>query len=279
MSARLSAEEALSRIPGFGGADIVRQVHVGFTNRSFVIASGGCEFMLRLDAEHTGTFGLDRHTELKIHQQAARKKLAAEIIFADLESGILLCEYLPGPVWERSSLGDSRKLDLLATLLREVHSLPASGVSLDASAAASRYAATASENPGLRSFAARCVEIVRKNPAAGPLACCHNDVVAANVIGTSALKLLDWEYASDNDPFFDLASPIAYHHLGRKERETLLDSYTGGSDPEASERLDLQVRLYDALQWLWFAARAVVSPNEQHRATLEAIERRITGRA
>src|SRR5690606_38987224 len=140
-------------------------------------------------------------TELKIHRQAARKELAPEIIFADVDAGILLCEYVPGPVWERSSLVDPRKLDLLATLLREVHSLPASGVALDASAAANRYAARASEKPELRSFAARCVEIVRKTPAVGPRACCHNDVVAPNVIGTSALKLLDWEYASDNDPF------------------------------------------------------------------------------
>ena len=58
----------------------------------------------------------------------------------------------------------------------------------------------------------------------------------------------------------------------------LLDSYTGGSDPEASERLDLQIRLYDALQWLWFAARSVISPNEFDRPTLDEIRRRITSR-
>src|SRR5690606_33399586 len=130
-----------------------------------------------------------------------------------------------GPVWDRASLDDPRNLDLLAALLREVHTLPAAGVTLDAEAAAERYAAAAYGKSGLSPFASRCLRIVRETPAAGPLACCHNDIVAENVVGSSTLKLLDWEYAGDNDPFFDLASPIAYHDLGSKQAERLLASY------------------------------------------------------
>lgn len=278
MSAGLTPEEVLSRIPGWSDAQVTRQIHGGLSNRSFVVHSGGRDFMLSLDAEHTKMFGLDRRAALEVHREAAKKLLAPEVIFADPDAGVLLCEYLPGPVWDRASLDDPGNLDRLAALLREVHSLPVSGVALDAAAAAERYAATASRNSDLRPFAARCVEIVREIPAAGPLACCHNDVVAANVIETPGLRLLDWEYASDNDPFFDLASPLAYHHLGRKQRDLLIDAYTGGSDPEAQERLDLQIRVFDVLQWLWFAARSVISPNASDRSTLEAIARRIARR-
>jgi thiamine kinase-like enzyme len=184
-------------------------------------------------------------------------------------------KFLPGPVWDRSSLDDRRNLERLGALLRAVHSLPASGAVLDAAAAARRYAATASRNPDLRAFAARCVEIVTALPASQTRTCCHNDVVAANILGASQLKLLDWEYACDNDPFFDLASVIAYHDLGNKHADRLLRSYTGGADRHAAERLELQRRLFDAIHWLWLAARSVITHDPEHRARLGQLRRRI----
>jgi thiamine kinase-like enzyme len=100
-------------------------------------------------------------------------------------------------------------------------------------------------------------------------------VVAANIVGTSSLKLLDWEYACDNDPYFDLASLVAYHDLGSKHVGMLLDSYAGGRNPEAKERLQLQLRIYDAIQWLWLAAKHVVDPSCDHRARLEQLRHRL----
>jgi thiamine kinase len=271
----ITPEDALSRIPGWDGGFDADEISGGLTNRSFAVRSANREFILRLDAEHTKTFGLDRSIELKVLREAAKAHIAPEVRFADPDAGILLYEYVAGPVWDRSSLGDAHKLEQLAASLRSVHSLPASGAALDAEAAARRYATAASKNPDLRHFAARCVSIVRMIPAPLSLACCHNDVVAANIVGTSQLKLLDWEYACDNDPFFDLASLIAYHDLGREHAGRLLDAYTGSREPEAKERLELQLRLYDAIQWLWLAARYVIDPDSDHRARLEQLRRRV----
>jgi thiamine kinase len=271
----IAPEDALSRIPGWDSEAAVNEISGGLTNRSFVVRSSDGVFILRLDAGHTKTFGLDRSIELKVLREAAKADIAPEVHFADPDAGILLYEYLPGPVWDRASLDDAHNLELLAALLRGVHSLPASGAELDAETAAGRYAAMASRNPHLRPFVTHCVGIVRAIPTSLSLACCHNDVVAANIVGTSQLKLLDWEYACDNDPYFDLASLIAYHDLGSKRAGRLLDSYTGARDPEAQERLELQLRLYDAIQWLWLAARYVIDPNIDHRARLEQLRQRV----
>src|SRR5690606_33041713 len=155
----------------------------GLNNRSFVVELDGREAVLRLDTEYTSTFGLDRSTEVRIHSAAAKQHLAPEVLFARPEAGILLYEYLAGPVWDRASLDDPRNLDRLAAVLREVHTQPAAGVTLDGEAAAERYAAAAYGKSGLSPFASRCLRIVRETPAAGPLACCHNDIVAENVVG------------------------------------------------------------------------------------------------
>jgi thiamine kinase len=269
----LTPEDALSRVPGFDADPDFREIGGGLTNRSFVVRSGGRQFVLRLDAKHTSTFGLDRSTEFRILRNAAEVSLAPEVRFADPDSGILVYEYLPGPVWDRASLDDSDNLGRLAALLRRVHGLSKSGVALDALAAALRYQTVASRHSQLRADAARCVEIVRASPEPPVRCCCHNDVVAANVVGDTRLKLLDWEYACDNDPYFDLASLIGYHDLSSRQTGRLLDGYTGARTPEAKERLELQLRLYNAIQWLWFAARCVIDPNSEHRARLEQIRR------
>jgi thiamine kinase-like enzyme len=271
----ITPEDALSRIPGWDGESDVDEISGGLTNRSFVVRSRNGVFILRLDAGHTKTFGLDRSVELKVLREAANADIAPKVRFADPDAGILLYEYLPGPVWDRASLDDRHNLERLSALLRSVHSLPASGAVLDGAAAADRYAATASVNADLRRFAAHCVGIVRAAPPSSPPVCCHNDVVAANIIGTSSLKLLDWEYACDNDPYFDLASLIAYHDLGSKHAGMLLDSYAGGRDAEAKERLQLQLRIYDAIQWLWLAARYVIDPSRDHRARLDQLRQRL----
>lgn len=280
MTELLAPEEALARVPGLRGQWAYREIGGGLTNRSFLVRSGGAQFVLRLDAEHTAALGLDRRTELRILKNAAEASLAPEVRYADPEAGILLYEFLPGPVWDRASLDDSQKLGRLAGLLRQVHGLPASGVALDALAAALRYEAIASQETGFRADAARCVEIVRATPEPTARCCCHNDAVASNIIGNATgyaqLKLLDWEYACDNDPYFDLASLIAYHDLGGKQSDRLLQCYSGARTSEARERLELQLRVYDALQTLWLAARYVLAPHSGHLARLEQLRRRIT---
>jgi thiamine kinase len=247
----------------------------GLTNRSYIVHCGSRRFVLRLDAEHTATFGLDRRVELKVLKEAAKASLAPQVHFADPDNGILVYEYLPGPVWSRSSLDADSNLERLAVLLRNVHRLPRAGIVLDTLSAAVRYEAIASRDPELHLHAARCVDIVRTSPAPGALCCCHNDVVAENVVGGESLKLIDWEYAADNDPFFDLASLIAFHDLDQAQADRLRDAYTGGTDSQARERLRIQLRLFHALQWLWFAARYVISPRHHHRDRLEALRERV----
>ena len=87
--------------------------------------------------------------------------------------------------------------------------------------------------------------------------------------------MIDWEFACDNDPMFDLASAIGYHNLDADCAGTLLDAYTGGADGEAKERLDEQVRVYDAIQWLWLATRHLVYPSREQARRLEELQQRV----
>src|SRR5690606_23928984 len=135
------------------------------------------------------------------------------------------------------------------------------GVTFDARAAGERYLAFLEPHEEFRALARRCCDIVASLPTPADPVCCHNDVVARNVVAGPGLKLIDWEYACDNDPLFDLASLIGYHDLDASQVDAFLGAYAGSAAAEHRERLDLQLRLFDALQWPWLAIRETVLPD------------------
>lgn len=276
MSKHLNAFEALALVPGWDSSECdVEELQGGLTNRTYHVRRGESEYVLRLDAEQAGFFQIDRTSELRILDGASHAELAPRVIHADKDLGILVTAYLHGRAWNESDLQLPNKLESLAEILRAVHALPLCGRRIDVSTVAGNYENYLEERHGLHAFATRCVEVIGKVPVHDGAVCCHNDVVAANLIEGSSLMLIDWEYACDNDPMFDLASAIGFHNLDQRKAAIFLDAYAGGSNAELRERLADQVRVYDAIQWLWLAARHLVSPSSSQARRLEELQQRI----
>jgi thiamine kinase len=276
MSAALNAFEALALVPGWDPERTdIEQLKGGLSNRTFLVSAAGEQCVLRLNAEFAEAISLDRSCELSVLSNAADAGIAPRIVYSDIEKGILLTEFLPDRVWAKSDLQSHENMEALAELLRKVHALPACGVQIDLELSAARYEEYLKRRQGLHAFASRCVEVIASVPATQQLVCCHNDIVADNIIASSPLKLIDWEYAGDNDPFFDLASLIGFHNLNEELSTTLLNAYTGGVNAEFRKRLADQVRVFDAIQWLWLASRHLNSPRHENVLRLEELQQRI----
>jgi len=276
MKKQLSAFEALALVPDWDPeAFEVQELKGGLTNRTYHLRRGEDEYVLRLDAGRESFFEFDRASELLILDAAGKAGLAPEIIHTDKYLGILVTAFLPGRVWDEADLQSVDAIEALAELLRKVHALPLCGNRIDVSAVAISYENYLEKRHGLHAFASHCVEVIGKLPVHGGEVCCHNDIVAANVIESSELKLIDWEFACDNDPMFDLASAIGFHNLDERRSATLLNAYAGGADAELTERLVEQVRVYDAIQWLWLASRQLVFPSRAQSRRLEKLQQRI----
>ena len=272
----ISPTEALSKIPGWGGRGVAcQELKGGLTNRIFLVEQNGRQCVLRLDAEHTEAFDLDRHVELVVLEQAAAKGLAPEVMYSDVAAGILLSAFVDGRTWDSSDLDDQENLEALSALLNQVHALPTCGSAFNASRIAHRYLENLTSDDDLHAGGVKCRAIIDGIEGSGVTRCCHNDLVAENIISAPRLMLIDWEYACDNDPLFDLASLIAYHDLSDKKAQHLLSAYAGGASRELAERLAEQVRLYDAIQWLWLANRHVITPTSVQAARLEYLRQRI----
>jgi len=274
--------DAVDRVPGWsrGGTRIEGELP-GLSNRSFLVASGGERFVLRLPATHTAAEPAGRSREIAVQESAAAAGIAPPVVFADPD--ILVTRLVAGRAATRADFADTGFVDELAVLLRRVHALPPAGHDFDAAASARRYRAALPAEPAIAGTADRCLRLIERvtSQLAGSSAslprrcCCHNDVVGENLIVGEGVTLIDWEFAADNDPYFDLACPLAYHELGDAEARALLSAYAGAATSERRERLAATMRLYDALHWLWLARRQVLSPDAALADRLDALAERV----
>ena len=266
MSGRRTPERVLAEVAGWEGATAT-ELGGGLTNQTWLVEKDGRRAVLKLDDTLRGAPYNSRPAEASIQSIAAGAGLANKVLYYDEQA--LLTDYVEGTVWEPACLERDDNIELVAGTLRRLHALPLAGRSFDSIVAARRYVARIeNSNTELVAHCSRVIETMRQphNPC-----CCHNDLVAANIITAPAVMFLDWEYACDNDPFFDLATIVEHHELSEDIAFRLLDAYFDGDGSRWRRKLLEQQELYLALCWLWLASRPDSSPEE-----LDSVARRLT---
>lgn len=277
MTGGLTPQEALARVPGLDvGAARVEEIAGGRSNRSYLVHLPNRKLVLRLATPDSNRLRPEPGLEQLIQDEAARRGLAPAIVHAETEPALLLSEYLPGRPLDRNRLRNRGILEMTGRLLRAVHQLPLSGRRFPREAWVEHYLALLGGREDLLPMARRCRDIVEAGPQPSSWACCHNDVVAANIVsGHASLKLVDWEYACDNEPMFDVASLVGYHDLGQSETDVLLASACDLPLNEARSQLEEQLRVFDALHWLWLAARQALAGGTAEGPELQKLASRI----
>jgi thiamine kinase-like enzyme len=247
----------LAAIPGWRGASF-RELRGGLTNRTLFVEKDGRRAVLKIDPAPRMPPYNPRRDEARIQERAAAIGRANGVLYVD--DTVLLAEWADGEVWTRDHFDIDDNLGFLAHALRAVHGLPLTGRVFDLQAAAHLYVGQLNEadldgaEPHLR--------LIESMSGPMNLCCCHNDLVAENIISTPRVRFLDWEYACDNDPLFDLAVVVAHHGLSDRQARVLLDAYFDGDGSSWREQLATQMRLYDALHWLWAGANAFPAQDE-----------------
>jgi thiamine kinase-like enzyme len=246
-----SPAKVLARIPGWRGASW-SELPGGLTNRTLLVEKDGRRAVLKIDPSPRRPPYNSRQAEARIQQRAAAAGRANGVLY--VEETVLLCEWGEGEVWASAHFDVDGNLRRVARALREVHALPLTGTTFDAVAAARLYTRTLSAS--MSGTAERHLAVVEAAPGPMNLCCCHNDLVAENIIAMPGIRFLDWEYACDNDPLFDLAVVVAHHELSERQVQVLLDAYFDGDGEPWRRQLGVQMRLYNALNWLWAGAEA-----------------------
>ena len=246
-----AVETALAQIPGWEDASY-SELKGGLTNHSWLIELDDRKAVLKVDACPRSEPFSPRSEEARIQMRAAAHGLANKVIH--VTNTLLMTEYVEGTVWSAGCLDVDENLDRLAAALKKLHALPLTGRTFDAVGAARKYVANIQ---GVDVDRARdCLARIEAMPLPYNLCCCHNDLVAANILYMPEVRFLDWEYACDNDPFFDIATVVAHHKLAPERAKYLLDAYFDGDGDRWQGQLARQTEFYGSLYWLWAAAQS-----------------------
>ena len=254
VSAKRTPESVLQRIDGWADA-VIEELAGGLTNRTFLVTADSKRGVLKMDDEPRDPPFNRRDVEARIQASANEATLAPAVLYSDEQC--YLTQYAEGQVWRPQHLQSSENLDKLGRALRRLHSLPLSGRTFNAPDAARVYLGRIDDHSAAR--VEECVRIVDSMPSPMNLCLCHNDLVVGNIVDSGEPMFLDWEYACDNDPFFDLATVVAHHAMDEWQVDSLLSAYFDGDWQRWRPQLERQMEVYSALLWLWQAARATGS--------------------
>ena len=185
----------------------------------YLIDYQGIPSVLRLDKPVTGYLGLDRSAEFHLLNCFQSHGFSPEPLYSDPGEGILIYRFFEGKVLTPTDLGVKAKLVELGKILGSMHHLHLPDFKIRFVDQIRHYEKEL-KNDADRSLLKRGIELFESLTAnEDDWVVCHNDLIAANLVQGERLFILDWEYASLNHPYFDLATVLENHALTESQSQ------------------------------------------------------------
>ncbi len=181
---------------------------------------------------HTGLITIGRrHYVLKVFNHSFERAIAAERLASDLKispkllyaaNNIALFDYIKVQARPEITLTE------LAQTLARVHACDASSLgTLNILSVYDDYLFTAYKTT--RSWhQAMLPALEHFIDDSTPWCFCHNDLVQENCLVADKLVLIDWEFAQQHNPWFDLAAVVLYFRLDHQDASDFLRFYKRG---------------------------------------------------
>lgn len=258
----------LTRVPGWAGrARAVGFLDGGITNRNVLVEVEGERFVLRLNGKDTALLEIRRTDELTAARRAAELGLAPPVhAFLEPEQ-YLVTRFVDGRALTGPEVAAPMVLAQVAFALRSFHRTPALAGDFDAFRVPSLHMAAAWSRgvavPDAYDAAAGVSRRIAAAFAAFPddPVPCHNDLLPANFLhgDEDRLWLLDWEYAGNNDRYFDLGNLAVNNEFDSETEAALVAAYFGTVTPRRLARLRLMKVMSDFREAMWGVVQQGIS--------------------
>ena len=249
-------------VPGAGwaAADASSTRLGGLTNINHLVTVGDDRYVLRIPGEGTSEF-INRADEEVTARSAAAAGVNAEVIFFDPADGLMVTRYVDGA----ATMHAERFLDLEAVAhagppLRRLHTRAAPFKNDFAlfrmiDDYKTLLASKGATLPDGYDEVQRRAQSVRAALEAAParLVPAHCDPLCENFLDTGErMFLIDYEYAGNNDPMWDLGDLSVEGAFGPGQDEALLHAYfENDAPPDQRGRMIAYKAMCDLLWTLW----------------------------
>lgn len=249
---------------------LTKAINTGLSHSTFLfegISRQGelLQFIMRIENPASRELAIPLSEEVRLMELAAG--IAPQVIYTNQHA--LVTERLIG-----SHRQNGNNLSAIGRTLAQLHQHRSSGLrSIDLKNHCESYwhklGQPAESAPIFSSYQKHLIQTLGRYPQQ---CLCHNDLNPDNIIlqGSTA-RLIDWEYAGLNSPYFDIASLIEMLQLNEEQTQELSLAYWGEKllKERRNALRDFQI-IVRFVNWLWFSLK---SENQLANENLQRIMR------
>ena len=207
----------------------------GLTNKNYKVTTPEGAYVVRHSVPSPANgLGVDRQAEYANSVRAARSGVGAPVVDFLPEVGILVVGFLEGETVSDEHLQRPGMLPRVADACRRLHAGEAFVTVFDMFELQLEYLGRVGRGgfrlPTGYHDHAGAVRRIRAAMTLRPVAPvpCNNDLLAANFIDDGrTVSIIDYEYAGNNDPYFELGNLWSECHLHDEQLEELVVAYDG----------------------------------------------------
>ena len=183
----------------------------------------GIKAVIKEDKPYAKKIGLDRKREASLLNAISHSCSCPNIIFNDLKAGLIIWEYIEGTEVESELILNKDFLIKLGRKVKNIH-IPYSKTLSSYSFLDSieHYKNIVKDNKSVADINNLISKLYNSDTQ---LTLCHNDLTKPNILVGDTISFIDWEYASLNDPHYDIATVFQAFNLEVNQRDVFLIGY------------------------------------------------------
>ena len=223
----------------------------GLTNKNYRVITENFDVIVRIPQTDSANIVYRKHEALA-QRLIKQTKLDLETLYYNEETGMKITYYIEDLLNFNEYKGKDR-IKRTAQLLRDLHQLnQCIGIEFNPVERYEKYRSNV-KKPMIEDHIA--FPIIQKiQTIKRPHTLCHNDIVAGNICFTPNKDyLIDYEYAGDNDPFFDVMSFITENELTQAEKDEFILDYFGRTPNSQEYELLKTYEQFHNLLWCTWA--------------------------
>ncbi len=260
-------DRLLDKVPELRGRRVVQELAGGLTNRNYKVVSAQGAYVVRVSPREADALSINRDHEHENTVRAAASGVGAPVTAYLPDDGVMVVGFIDGVTFGDEHLKIPGNVARVAEACRRLHAGQRFVNDFDMFEIQPGYLAIV-QREGMRlpeGYLAFQPHVDRIRAAFAPTddgtVPCNNDLLAANFIDDGEqIRIIDYEYAGNNDACFELGNIWSECHLTLDELEELISAYYGRPLRNKVARAQLQ-GLMSRYGWtLWASIQDHTSP-------------------
>ncbi len=263
-------EALLDQVPALEGSPrTVEELSGGLTNQNLKVTTPTGEYVVRLARSDNSLLGIDRDAESYNTRAAEASGAGAPFVDYRADIGALVIGYVGGRSYVNEDLRVPGTLPRVATAMRLLHAGPRFSTDFDMFVRQPTYLRTCVSRgfPIPEDYVSYGADFLRIQGALAsrplPTVPCNNDLLAGNIVDDGErIWLIDYDYAGNNDAFFELGNTWTECGLDDEHLDELVTAYVGHEDPALIARARLQATVSRYGWSLWGFIQAATNDDD-----------------